>query len=1703
MDDYTFLISDIEIEYKKYFDIVVKKKYTQIKQQCDAALQKIDSLKKLIPANNQQQEGNNSLDNFKSELNSSSEILMAPIYSAAESKYNKIYLNALSLLKKIVVYNLIKDTEYIKTINILKDFFNTPNEDIQLKVLEIFQYIISSNLVKLTEENINNIISICKLDNIKGHIKSIEIKSAIKLLNNIFFKKIFDITEDANVIKLLKQLMSKIEGTNQKEWNNMTSQNSVIKSTEIEIICQILETFPNKFKQEGDMLIFIEQDMNVFVRKLLVMNQDQLIGIKICRLCMIMILNINKNYNILEEILKYLNKNNQLKWKKTIALELLSEIFKKPEILYDIYINDINLYQNIFQTFTNTAYNTIISKSQKIKEKKFNTPNNQNSSKSKKDSEHNQINIIPNKKYIISTNNIFIQENHQSIIISQNIDYIFKLLTESYISLKNSYVYLIEKNGININESQQMKKKEINLTETQEKIKQMITSNFTDFKGGLISILLYLNDVSTVQSFLGIFQSFIYIFTSFNLPGPKDELLNDLCNLALPNNLQNILEIKEKNILIIRTLFNLSHCTNLLEKNSWKIFLQIVQNLYFILLKNGYYIYGEKQQFEIEIIMKNIYTNIKKYSLESTIVEVQKVVQEDEVNKNINNIMINNTKTKEKTGKRKSSQLRALTNEERENIDILSNVVNNLYTDSNDYDNETLINVMQALYEDIEKKIKFYNKELKLPNKAEKRKNSEDNIQPVNNLEDNISPNVNNEKNNVGKLTVRNPMSKSVMGTKNQVDIDFKEGKFNINFQNNIVMINLSNINYNLVKILEIAIINIQRINLVWDTILSTVKLFANELRQENNYSETIFKFTIELISCIIVNVLLKFNYQENKRDEKNYENFNEKKIQTYLLTPFINLLEGYYNDFILAPELLINPINFILENCGTKLNIYGWENFLNCFNSILFENDEKKNIEILFKMLEQIFNEYSDTLSILNIEVLLDILKKFSLQLENNNISYSSLSFFWQCADIIEKYQNNKKEIKNLESECLNEKIEKNKKDEFYGNLWKKLFTKLLIINNDKRLDIKKSGINLFSQFFVAKLKTINQIKNLSTDIFNEVFYEIFKNNIQDYISDKSTNNIVDTNKNEINQDKDLDKENNIEKENEKVNNEDSINSNDIIINNKEEIILFSLQNLGKIFKSLIEENKQNKNNNSKIYKDIIKQISKLYQELIDKKNSSEISNNILKNLSEFDSGDKLFFQENREIFWDIIYKSVNYISDKNFLKKYAKSVKGNKAIQAICDTLMTCFYSKEDFEILNKDEKIDNNINSFLDMIPKMMESLKILNQSLINLDNFSLIMLEKYIFNIIDSIGIYCHKFSDVENIINFLLKKINYVKEDKHSIAMSVQSLYSLGNIFMNNKDLMNNIEEEKIKNLIIYCKNQIDEFYSFKNDKNILDELIKHNTKKKDIFIWEKMIISFNDLILKSTINKIKDEKLWEEIIDYNIKLYQDLDKEINTNIISEDNNEKEINNHIIKSNENIQKNIINLIMNILLPNSGNISPNIQQKLLNLFDMEDKGDNKDKKLFSLDNMNTENLFNICNFQGEKELLNMYKDIEEKESINKYIEIKKNISKKFLPILFKNCEKEINNYIEAEKNDSNKDELKEKLIIILEGLKNLDSYCEDLDGINKENEILVNCIKNKKGHLFLLQKYFNKLIFANDENIKKKLFEIYEEISKQYE
>ena len=79
-------------------------------------------------------------------------------------------------------------------------------------------------------------------------------------------------------------------------------------------------------------------------------------------------------------------------------------------------------------------------------------------------------------------------------------------------------------------------------------------------------------------------------------------------------------------------------------------------------------------------------------------------------------------------------------------------------------------------------------------------------------------PNINNEKNILGKLTRRNSISRSVINPNIIQNISgIRNLKVNVNFQNDMIMMNLSNINFNLIKILEVAIINIKRINLIWD----------------------------------------------------------------------------------------------------------------------------------------------------------------------------------------------------------------------------------------------------------------------------------------------------------------------------------------------------------------------------------------------------------------------------------------------------------------------------------------------------------------------------------------------------------------------------------------------------------------------------------------------------------------------------------------------------------------------------------------------------------------------------------------------------------------------------------------------------------------------------------------------------------------------
>ena len=558
----------------------------------------------------------------------------------------------------------------------------------------------------------------------------------------------------------------------------------------------------------------------------------------------------------------------------------------------------------------------------------------------------------------------------KKIIITQNIKYIHILITECFANIRNSFVGFFEKNNIDVNihtldQKKKVQKSSKNLNEinqTQQELKEMICTQFVNIKGSLIGMFINFNDLTKSQTFISILQTFIYIFSSFDLISLRDDLLNDLCKLAIPNNLENIFEVKDKNILIIRAIFNLIHCINLLDYSSWLILIETIQNLYFILIKSSSYVYEYKEQFNINIILNDLIENIKKYSYSTYITEIEKMIEKIEnitttysAQSSLPELNINNKEhTKQKT---KSSLVNSvnnntnikeikekLTEEQKENIEILSNGVNTLFIESNTYDNDTLKTIIKALFDNTKKLFDNYIKEKLETKKAIKENNttSNDNKNNENNNKQmsisstteytkknsggtnnsnaissaniNSQPETNNNNNNIynirfpqlnGVLSAaqtkimnninyvlgitnynnNNTISNTTLNSNTNTNVSNNNNN-NINISNNIfiqnekLMANLSYINFNLVKILYLTIININRIHLFWDIIIETTNLLCSN-SMNNRFSNTLSKFTIEILIKIIITIITQYKCNNTKN-----KNFSSNELQITIFKP-------------------------------------------------------------------------------------------------------------------------------------------------------------------------------------------------------------------------------------------------------------------------------------------------------------------------------------------------------------------------------------------------------------------------------------------------------------------------------------------------------------------------------------------------------------------------------------------------------------------------------------------------------------------------------------------------------------------------------------------------------------------------------------------------------------------------------------------------
>ena len=738
---------------------------------------------------------------------------------------------------------------------------------------------------------------------------------------------------------------------------------------------------------------------------------------------------------------------------------------------------------------------------------------------------------------------------------------------------------------------------------------------------------------------------------------------------------------------------------------------------YFILLKSESYLYNYKDQFNINLILNDFIENIKKYSYKTDITDIEKMMEKKESfekanssQPNLPELNINNKEHKQKnkstltTPTNNNSYIKEmkekLTEEQKENIEILSKSVNTLFIESNAYDDDTLKTIIKALYDNTKKIFDNYIKE-KLetkksikesnntnPNEKNNEKNNKimsissnteftkkESVPNISNNNNNINENSNNpnqisSNNNIGNnnqpqannnnniYTARFPQLNGVLSaaqTKIMNNINYVLGITNVNNNTTITNTNLNNnntnapntnniintinsaaiqkeklganltyINFNLIKILCLTIININRIHMLWDTILDTINLLCSN-SINNRFSNTLSKFTIEILIQIIISTL-----SEYKIKEKGNKNFTKNEIQVTIFKPIFSFLNRHHNI-----SFVLEPLQKILEKCSIKLNVLGWNSFINILNQILSnEKVDSQQCESVFKIVEQIFNEYAIYLNIFNIEPILNVLEIFSVSKDNNNICYSSISYFWQCANICEDYQKEKRKISSQEMQLFEGKIKYNndeEKKEYLSKIWKDIFFKLININNDERFEIRKSGINVFSQIYVAKIKPMNLLidnnKKISAEIIYELFFEILNKNIKNFLNNSEGKEFEDT-------------------------------------------IVLTLQSIGKIIKCFFEENKGDDNfeENNKIFSLFIDKCLDLM-----KKNSPLISSNILKNIMDLEFIDEKIFTENLSSNWKIFDQIGKFIENEIFINNHSKTVDGEKLIEIIVESLKT----------------------------------------------------------------------------------------------------------------------------------------------------------------------------------------------------------------------------------------------------------------------------------------------------------------------------------------------------------------------------------------------------------------------------------------------
>lgn len=240
---------------------------------------------------------------------------------------------------------------------------------------------------------------------------------------------------------------------------------------------------------------------------------------------------------------------------------------------------------------------------------------------------------------------------------------------------------------------------------------------------------------------------------------------------------------------------------------------------------------------------------------------------------------------------------------------------------------------------------------------------------------------------------------------------------------------------------------------------------------------------------------------------------------------------------------------------------------------------------------------------------------------------------------------------------------------------------------------------------------------------------------------------------------------------------------------------------------------------------------------------------------------------------------------------------------------------------------------------------------------------------------------------------------------------------------------------------------------------------------------------------------------------------------------------KAVKDDVIKSSQDLDVQVINFIINSLLPHAHKLGKKFEHTLVSIID---KGCNGYLDAMSTSGLNMfgssstvlvksnslstycfDNLFELCSYkQLRKGNANLAENKREKLE-----EIRRKIAKTTTPILLERCKDTLKKFLYDEMKSGPimmSQQRAEEVVFIMEKLRKLEVYPNLLNEIvedklpanagtiqeeafKKQKEARNECLKSIKGHLFLLVPLFSEFITSKEEMVKEPLKDLFVEIA----